>query len=110
MEKKKQEKRKDTSNIGNIAIAGASEEIVQRYGSAVKEHVVAYSGKDFENGVTLTKGLKSISKSKVNPNYEHQNIQQQAGFSAEVKVVARENAEAIINKSNQRVVRTDDIG
>lgn len=110
MEKKKQEKRKDTSNIGNIAIAGALEETVQRYGSAVKEHVVAYSGKDFENGVTLTKGLKSISKSKVNPNYEHQNIQQQAGFSAEVKVVARENAEAIINKSNQRVVRTDDIG
>ena len=39
------------------------------------------------------KGLKQISDEKVNPDYEYQDIHQQAGFSAEVKDVARENAE-----------------
>ena len=44
MEKKQKEK-----NIVNSGIAGGAAETVQRYGSAVKEHVVAYSGKDNEN-------------------------------------------------------------
>ena len=37
------------------------------------------------------------------------NLCQQAGFSAEVKKVARENAENIINKKDERIARTDDI-
>lgn len=39
------------NEIMHAAIAGASAEKVQRYGSAVKEHIVAYSGIDNENGI-----------------------------------------------------------
>ena len=37
------------------------------------------------------------------------NLRQQAGFCAEVKHTARENAENIINGSDERIARTDDI-
>lgn len=89
---------------------GAAAETVQRFGSAVKEHLVSYSAVDHETGQTLKKGLKSISEYKINPDYQEQNIKQQAGFSAEVKSVARKNAERIIRQSEGRVTRTDDIG
>lgn len=84
-----------------------SAETIQRYGAAVKEHVVAYTGIDNETGKHLKKGLKSISQSKINPQYANQNIQQQAGFSAEVKAAARENAERIIRGDKNRTNRTD---
>lgn len=105
------EDKKDIEKIyEKKAMEGAAAEVVQRYGSAVKEHFVAYSGSDNEADRKLTKSLKSISKSKVNPNYKKQNIKQQAGFSAEVKTTAKRNAENIINKDSTRVVRTDDLG
>ncbi len=107
MDKKKKQKSKDLLNAG---VAGASYETVQRYGSAVKQHYVAYSGTDNEIGKKLVKGLKQISEEKVNPDYKYQNIHQQAGFSAEVKDVARVNAEKIINKDPTRKIRTDDLG
>jgi hypothetical protein len=107
-EKRKEEEKAET--LVNAGLAGAGAEVVQRYGSAVKEHLVAYSGADNEAGKTLTKSLKSISESKVNPEYQSQNIKQQAGFSAEVKETARENAERIIKGDKTRVVRTDDLG
>jgi hypothetical protein len=107
-EKQKEEEKAKT--LVNAGLAGASAEVVQRYGSAVKEHLVAYSGVDNEAGKTLTKGLKSISESKVNPEYQFQNLKQQAGFAAEVKETARENAERIIKGDKTRVVRTDDLG
>lgn len=97
---------KQASNVTSSAM----QETVQRYGSAVKEHFVAYSGVDNETGKVLTRGLKSIAESKVNPNYEYQNLKQQAGFSAEIKETARENAERIINRDEIRVSRTDDLG
>ena len=105
----KKDKDKEKS-FDNIILANASSEVVDRYGSAVKEHVVAYSGVDNETGHQLTKGLKSISESKVNTENEYSNLKQQAGFSAEVKHAARKNAENIINKNGERVVRTDDVG
>lgn len=105
--KKKKEKEK---SIDNTVLGNASSEVADRYGSAVKEHLVAYSGSDNETGKQLTKGLKSISESKVDPINEYANKKQQAGFSAEVKHVARKNAENIINKNGERVVRTDDVG
>ena len=105
MEKKQKEK-----NIVNSGIAGGAAETVQRYGSAVKEHVVAYSGKDNENNITLNRSLKSISKQKVNPEYKSQNLKQQAGFSAEVKETANSNAESIINGKTSRKIRSDDLG
>jgi hypothetical protein len=97
-------------NLLSAATDGAAYETVQRYGSAAKEHYVAYSGQDNEAGQALAKSLKSISEEKVNPDYEYQNIHQQAGYSAEVKGTARTNAENIIKGDKTRKVRTDDQG
>lgn len=108
MDKRDQNERKKI--LEYKIIQGAATETVQRYGSAVKEHLVSYSGIDNETGQQLTKSLKSISKSKVNPKCYNQNIKQQAGFSAEVKSTARNNAKNIINKSSKRSIRTDDMG
>lgn len=96
--------------LENVTLTGASAEVVQRYGSADKEHFVAYSGKDNEKGMQLKKGLKDIGESKINPENEYANKKQQAGFAAENKYTARENAERIINKDNTRVVNTDTKG
>ena len=91
----------------NAAQSGAAAEVVQRYGEAVKEHFVAFSGADNETGMQLKRGLKAISKSKVNPEYEKQNLKQQAGYSAEVKYTARENAERVIKGEKTRIQNTD---
>ncbi len=101
---------REQDGLLNAGIAGASYETVQRFGSAAKQHFVAYSGKDNETGAQLQKSLKSISQQKVNPDYKYNNIHQQAGFAAEVKDVARTNAEKIINGDSSRKVRTDDLG
>lgn len=92
------------------AQSGAAYEVVGRYGSASKEHLVAYSGHDNEFGRTLKRGLKKTSESTVNPEYYYQNLRQQAGFSAEDKYTARQNAEKIIKGDKTRVSRTDDLG
>ncbi len=98
------------STFTSAALSGAANDTVQRYGSAVKEHLISYGGVDYETGKTLTKSLKSISNSKVHPDYRNTNINQQAGFSAEVKETARENAERIIHRDRTKVSRTDDFG
>ncbi|MBR5969598.1 MAG: hypothetical protein IK016_04545 [Lachnospiraceae bacterium] len=97
----------EEKQILDAAMEGASAEVLQRYGAAVKEHVSAYSGKDA--GKSLAKGLKSISHSKVHPDHKAANIKQQAGFSAEVKSVARKNAEHIMKGEPDRLIRTDDV-
>lgn len=102
--------KKRRESIDLAAQAGAASEVVDRYGSAAKQHLVAYSGKDNETGKTLSRGLKKISRSKVHPEYESKNIKQQAGFAAEEKYTARQNAEKIISKENTRYSRTDDLG
>ena len=106
----KEKKKQQSEDLLNAGVAGASYETVQRYGSAVKQHYVAYSGQDNETGKTLAKGLKQISQEKVNPDYKFQNTHQQAGYAAEIKDVARTNAENIINGDPARKTRTDDIG
>ena len=117
MDEKEKEREKERENqerrlegLRNAGIAGGAYETVQRYGAAAKEHYVAYSGQDNEAGKTLSKSLKSISKEKINSDYKYQNEHQQAGFSAEVKDTARDNAERIIHGDSNRIVRTDDIG
>lgn len=110
-ELEKQEGAKVIRTVENIGLAGAQAEVVARYGSAAREHFVAYSGVDQAAGRTLKKGLKSISQSRVS---SPKNIKQQAGFSAEVKTVARENAQKIVEGdvgriTTTRTVRTDDI-
>lgn len=103
------DKKKDNDKtLEHIIMEGASAETIDRYGKAASEHFTAYSGK--VAGEELSKGLKSISKSKVNDKYRDQNIKQQAGFSAEVKSVARNNADNIINGKAERTIRTDDMG
>lgn len=97
-------------NLLNAGIVGATYETTQRYGDAIKQHFVAYSGIDNETGTSLVKGLKDIAEGKINSDFEFQNISQQAGFAAEVKEVARSNAEAIINGDSIRKIRTDDLG
>lgn len=96
--------------VQTVASASVVSPTVQRYGSAIKEHLVAYGGIDNETGQQLTRSLKSISQQKTNPNYEYQNLKQQAGFAAEVQETARANAERAIHGDQTRVVRTDDIG
>ncbi|OQY39446.1 MAG: hypothetical protein B6229_03750 [Spirochaetaceae bacterium 4572_7] len=104
--KSKDSKKREKENL----IAGLSaSEIVDRYGSANAEHIVGHTGINNETQQKLQKGLKDISKYKVNADYEKSNLQQQAGFSAEIKKTSRANAENIINKSDDRISRTDDI-
>ena len=104
---KKRKKNSKLQTYSNVAQSGAASEVVQRYGSAIKEHYVAYSGVDNETGEQLKKGLKDIANSKVNPEYKDANLKQQAGFAAENKYTARQNAERIINKDGSRVHNTD---
>lgn len=100
---------KGSMGLKSAAISGAQAEVVQRYGSAAKEFYVAYSGVDNETGQILKRGLRGIAQSKVNPQYQEQNIKQQAGFSAEVKTAAQENAQKIIQGKSSRITRTDDL-
>ncbi len=104
MDDKEQEKR-----LMAAALAAASADVASRYGGAVKEHFVAYSGVDSEAGQTLKRSLKGISQSNVNPDFEKSNLKQQAGFSAEVKEVARRRAEERIAGKTPSTMRTDDI-
>ena len=93
----------------SATVAGSAIGTVSRYGSGVKEHLVALSGADAETGTPLTRSLRGISRSRVNPNDVERNLKQQAGFSAEVKEVARRRAEEAIAGRNPSTTRTDDI-
>lgn len=106
MERKEQRKRYVIK-----ALEGASADTVRRYGGATKEHLVALNGVDREvsSKPIAKRWLKSIADSKVNKKFEYSNIKQQAGFSAEVKTVARQNAEQAIKDSKERFIRTDDM-
>lgn len=114
MTNEKKEKRKDSDEmldqLTHRMMEGAAAETVQRYGSAAKEFYVGYSGHDNEAGVTLSKSLKSISQSKVNPDNPYASKKQQSGFSAEIVAARRKNAQRIINGESTRAVRTDDVG
>ena len=100
-----------TQDIAHAAVALSTSETVSRFGSANAEFLKGYSGIDNETGQTFAKGLADIAKHKVNadPEFAKQNIKQQAGFSAEVAATSRDNAEAIINSSEVRTSRSDDL-
>ena len=61
MSKKKKSK---SESIELAAQSGTAHEVVGRYGDAVKQHYVAYSGKDNEAGKTLKRGLKKLQRVK----------------------------------------------
>lgn len=96
------EKKDKEEELINAGIAGASYETVQRYGSANKEHLAAYSGK-------LQKNLKSIHAQKTNVNNEFSIKQQKSGWSAEVADTANTNSGKIINGDTTRKIRYDDL-
>lgn len=109
----RQEKEESRKEIRCDAIRTAealsTHETIQRFGSASAEYIKGYRGLDNESGIRLAKGLAGISKHKINDNYVAQNIKQQSGFSAEVATTSRDNAEAIIRKSQVRASRSDDL-
>lgn len=109
-EKDKSRKDDVAKGVQNAAFLGATEELVERYGGAVKEHIASYTGVDNELGIKYKRSLKSVSESKVNPDYQKTNIKQQSGFSAEIKESANFNAESRIKGTGLRKVRTDDMG
>ena len=111
--KNDQDKAKERiDTIENAGQAAVAEDVVNRYGSGVKEHIVGYTGTDNETGITNKRSLKDISNykraPKSDPNYKSQ-TKQQAGFAAEAKEVARTRAEEAIQGKKPHTVRTDDI-
>ncbi|WP_367711977.1 hypothetical protein [Helicobacter pylori] len=89
--------REKNSNIANAAIVGAVSEESALYASTNREHL------------SVLDRLEEISKRKINPNYIKQNINQQAGFSAELKGQAHVNADNILAGKRERVRQYDDL-
>lgn len=98
------------ATTANAGIATGLTEISGRYGEASKEFLVALDGVDNATGKTLHRSLQDIANYKINPEFESQNLNQQAGFTAEVIEVAKQDSENIINKNPIRYTRTDDVG
>ncbi|BAW70313.1 hypothetical protein [Helicobacter pylori] len=95
--------REKNSNIANAAIVGAVSEESALYASANKEYLAILDDK------TLGRTLEGISEYKVNPKYQYQNINQQAGFSAELKEQAHTNAQNILMENGERLVQYDNL-
>lgn len=108
------EEREEDENrrIMGKALEGAAVETVQRFGSAIKEHLAAYAGdreKPADGNSRPPKTLKSIAEMPTSNEFREQNIAQQAGFSAEVESAARKNADNIIAGKDTRFKRYDDV-
>ncbi len=101
--KKDREKKQKYSNITDAAIVGAVSEESALYASANKEYLSILDDK------TLGRTLEGISEYKVNPKYQYRNINQQAGFSAELKEQAHTNAHNILMKNGERLVQYDNL-
>ncbi len=95
--------REKNSNIANAAIVGAVSEESALYASANKEYLAILDDK------TLGRTLEGISEYKVNPKYQYRNINQQAGFSAELKEQAHANAQNILMENGERLVQYDNL-
>lgn len=113
MAKQKEKKEADNkkhSGLIDSTIGAATTENVGQFGEAAGEYVKGYEGAVDATGKVLRKGLKQVAESKVHPDYTYQNIKQQAGFSAEIHYVNKENAESIINDNSRRIARSNDLG
>ncbi len=95
--KKDREKKQKYSNITDAAILGSTSEESALYASANREHL------------SVLDRLEEISKRKINPNYINQNINQQAGYSAEIKEQAHANAQNILMENKERLVQYDNL-
>ncbi|WRE31308.1 hypothetical protein KVE90_04165 [Helicobacter pylori] len=95
--KKDREKKQQYSNITDATTMGSTAEESVLYASANREHL------------SVLDRLEEISKRKINPNYINQNINQQAGYSAEIKEQAHVNANNILAGKRERVRQYDDL-
>ncbi|MGL2505080.1 DUF456 domain-containing protein [Helicobacter pylori] len=95
--KKDREKKQKYSNITDATIMGSTSEESALYASANREHL------------SVLDKLEEISKRKINPNYINQNINQQAGYSAEIKEQTHVNAHNILAGKRERIVQYDDL-
>ncbi|PUD17945.1 hypothetical protein [Helicobacter pylori] len=95
--KKDREKKQKYSNIKDATIMGSTSQESVLYARANREHL------------SVLDRLEEISKRKINPNYINQNINQQAGFSAELKGQAHVNAHNILAGKRGRVCQYDDL-
>ncbi|MGN8378955.1 hypothetical protein ACR9JW_02550 [Helicobacter pylori] len=95
--KKDREKKQKYSNITDATILGSTSEESVLYASTNREHF------------SVLDRLEEISKRKINPNYIKQNINQQAGYSAEIKEQARVNEHNILAGKRERIVQYDNL-
>ncbi len=95
--KKDREKKQKYSNITDATIMGSTAEESALHASANREHF------------SVLDRLEEISKRKINPNYIKQNINQQAGYSAEIKEQACVNEHNILAGKRERIVQYDDL-
>lgn len=95
--KKDREKKQKYNNITDATTMSSTAEESALYASANREHFSAWDR------------LEEISKRKINPKYINQNINQQVGYSAEIKEQARVNAHNILAKKGERIVQYDDL-
>ncbi len=95
--KKDREKKQQYSNITDATTMGSTAEESALYASANREHL------------SVLDRLEEISKRKINPNYINQNINQQAGYFAEIKEQAHVNAHNILAGKRERVWQYDDL-
>ncbi len=95
--KKDREKKQKYSNITDATIMGSTSEERALYANANREHL------------SVLDRLEEISKRKINPNYINQNINQQAGYSAEIKEQAHVNAQNILMENKERLVQYDNL-
>ncbi|MCQ2725930.1 hypothetical protein JT126_02050 [Helicobacter pylori] len=95
--KKDREKKQKYGNITDATILGSTSEESALYASANREHL------------SVLDKLEEISKRKINPNYTNQNINQQAGYSAEIKEQAHVNAHNILAGKMGRLRQYDDL-
>lgn len=110
---------KARDNTGNsfdgAVLAAAAQEGVSRFGSGIKEFLVAYSGVDNETGFKWQQSLKSISERKISadqttdPKGYYQQLKAHSGFSAEIREVSRRRAEEAISGKVPKTLRTDDV-
>ncbi|MGH1579861.1 hypothetical protein ACRBDK_02950 [Helicobacter pylori] len=95
--KKDREKKQKYSNITDATTMSSTAEESALYASANREHFSAWDR------------LEEISKRKINPNYINQNINQQAGYSAEIKEQAHVNVHNILAGKRERIVQYDNL-
>ncbi len=94
---KRSRKKQKYSNITDATILGSTGEESALHASTNREHL------------SILDKLEENSKRKINPNYINQNINQQAGYFAEIKEQARVNAYNILAGKRERVHQYDDL-